>query len=451
MSGGGGSAPRTTICFQGGTRLPDSVLTIKIQDVVVDGVSSELYSSDGVIVEPSSALEIDRVVEGRGMIAIPSFKNGHTHAPMSLLRGYADDLSLHEWLNNYIFPAEDRFDDEMIYWGTRLACLEMIKGGTTFCNDMYFGLDSSWRAFTESGLKVNLSTGISDMFDPETTAETKKRVIAAMERYHSTEGKVRLSLGLHAIYTTSSELIEWTGKLARDSGVILHSHLSETREEVEWSIREHRMRPTELFADLGVLSERTILAHAVWLSEGEIALLSESGTTVVHCPVSNMKLVSAEVFPYPKLKEQGVPIMLGTDGQGSNNNLDMMEEMKIAALLQKHHYRDPSICPANEILSIAQGGGSAIFDWVGNSLQPGQPADIVLIDPELPELTPCYDLASGLVYSVPRGAIDTVICGTEILMEGGVVPAEREILEMARKFQAKIAAHHQPPEQYYQI
>jgi 5-methylthioadenosine/S-adenosylhomocysteine deaminase len=215
-------------------------------------------------------------------------------------------------------------------------------------------------------------------------------------------------------------------------------HLSETKKEVDDCLAKHRVRPTEYLARRGVLAENIIFAHAVWLTEDELDLLAEAGSTVIHCPASNMKLVSAEVFPFRQFRNRNIPMMLGTDSHGSNNNIDMLEEMKVAALLQKHHFQDPTEAKAEEILAMAQGGYASFFPGLGSSLDPGEPADILLLNPDLPEMVPNYHLASTLVYSALQEAVDTVVCDGRVLMENRHIPEEQEILSRVRELVKKL-------------
>jgi len=413
-------------------------MILKIEQAEVEGTHRDIWCRDGIILEGPTPEPPDQIVDARGKLAVPSFKNGHTHAAMSLLRGFGDDMTLHTWLEQCIFPAEAKFDDEMIYWGTRLACLEMVKGGTTFCNDMYFNLPQSWKAYEESGIKACNGIGITDFFDGENRRKTQDKIRRAYDLFGSGTGRIRLGLGLHAIYTNSDEMIDWTARFARDHGLPIHMHLSETKKEVDDCLTKHQVRPTEYLSRRGILSDNIIFAHAVWLAENELDLLAEAGSTVIHCPASNMKLVSAEVFPFRKFRDRGIPMMLGTDSHASNNNIDMLEEMKVAALLQKHHFQDPTEAKAEDILTMAQGGLASFFPGLGSTLAPGEPADLLLLNPDLPEMVPNFHLASTLVYSALQEAVDTVVCDGRVLMENRFIPEEQEILARVRALVKKL-------------
>ena len=421
-------------------------MLLKIEQTEVDGVRKDLYCEGGIFVEGPPPTPPDRVIDGRGKIALPSFKNGHTHSAMALLRGYADDMNLHDWLYNHIFPAETQLDDDIIYWGTKLACLEMIKGGTTFCNDMYFNIPRSWRAFDESGMKACNCIGITDFFDSKNRRNIQEELRTTFERFGSKEGRITLGLGLHALYTNSGEMIEWVADFAGETGLPISMHLSETEKEVKDCVAAHGKRPVAYLKERGILGDNINFAHSLWLTEEEWDLLAEAGATLVHCPVSNMKLACGRAFAFEEGRKRGIPLMLGTDGPASNNNIDMLEEMKIAALLQKHHFRDPTVGQAKEILALASGSYASFFSYLGSSLEPGEPADLILLDPDIPEMTPRYDIASALVYAAPQHAVDTVICDGRVLMENRKVPGEEEILaragDLAKKF-AKMRSTHE--------
>ena len=412
-------------------------MILKIEKVQIGGFQRDLYCKGGMIIDDPSPTPPDRVVDGRGKLALPSFKNGHTHSAMTLLRGYADDMDLHDWLYNHIFPAEAQLDDDIIYWGTKLACLEMIKGGTTFCNDMYFNLPQSWKAFDESGLKVCNCIGITDFFDSENRRSAQEEIRETFQRFGLGGGRITLGLGLHAIYTNSGEMIEWVADFAGETGLPIHMHLAETEKEVKDCVAAHGKRPVEYLKERGILGSGSIFAHSLWLAEEELDLLAEGGATLVHCPVSNMKLACGGGFALEEFRKRGIPLMLGTDGPASNNNIDMLEEMKVAALLQKHHFQDPTVGAAEVILALASGGYASFFPGLGNSLEPGQPADIILLNPRVPEMVPRYDIAASLVYAASQQAVDTVICGGRILMEGRKVPGEEEILARAETLNEK--------------
>lgn len=416
-------------------------MDVRITDAVLNGRRVDIDIEAGRIAAirvsgsyDRAADEPEQVVDAAGNWAVPSLKNGHTHAAMTLLRGFADDMKLKPWLEQIIWPAEGRLEPEDIYWGTRLAALEMIKSGTTFCNDMYLHFDESWRAYSDAGIKAGVGAALFDFFQRDTAAQVRRNIEELYQRYGAGNDLLRFVPAPHALYTVSEETLRWLAEFTAEADLPVHIHLSETEDEVNECRASHGgLRPAEYLDRVGLLSPRLIAAHAIWLSEEEIKLLADRGVTVVHNPVSNMKLASGSCFPYRALKEAGVPMMLGTDGCSSNNNLDMFEEMKIAALLQKHHFGDTELMSAEEILQIASGGVAKLFPNIAGELTEGAPADLLLIDTQRPEMTPAYNPASNLVYAGGGAAVDTVISGGRMLMAGRQVPGEEEILAMARE------------------
>lgn len=378
-------------------------------------------------------------IDAGGKYAVPSLKNGHTHAAMTLLRGFAEDMKLGPWLEEKIWPAEAKLEPEDIYWGNRLAALEMIKSGSTFCNDMYLHFPRGWQAFEDAGIKAAIGPALFDFSDPETARKVKRENEELFRNYGAGTERLYYLPSPHSIYTVSEDTLRWVAEFSAEHGLPVHIHLSETKEEVENCKEAHGgLRPAEYLDRVGLLSPRLIAAHAVWLEQNEIELLAERGVTVVHNPVSNMKLASGSCFPYPQLKEAGVPMMLGTDGCSSNNSLDLFEDMKIAGLLQKHHRGDTRVMPAEEILAMATGAASSLFTGLSGELREGAHADLLLIDPEQPAMTPTYDLTANLVYAATGAVVDTTICAGRVLMEGRRVPGEEEVIAQARGRAARL-------------
>ncbi len=405
-------------------------MSILIRDVQLDGDVTQLYIEGNRIVEIGKKREADIVIDAKGKVALPGFVNLHTHAGMTLFRGWGDDLDLATWLETKIRPTESKLHPEDVYWGTKLACLEMIKTGTTTFNDMYFHMDQAAKAVREMGLRAFLAEGIVDLNDPERaakqlrTAEDVNRGIEAMKT-----DRITPVLGPHAIYSVSRDSLLRIRELADKSGSLIHMHLSETRREVEDCLTETGMRPAKYLDSLGFLAKDVIAAHGCWLDPSEIELLARTGAKVAHCPVSNMKLSTGQAMPYAAMKEAGVVMGLGTDGAASNNNLDMFETMKSAALLQKFAHRDPTVLPAIEAYELANLGGARALGIDAGLLGVDRLADVILVDPRRPELTPRHNDLSNWVYSAHGNIVDTVICDGVVLMRGRRVKGEAEILE----------------------
>ncbi|RLF50112.1 MAG: amidohydrolase [Thermoplasmata archaeon] len=397
----------------------------------------DIYIEDNTIVEVSSAgkinVEAEHVVDGSNHIAFAGLINAHTHAAMTLFRGYADDLPLHEWLTNKIWPLEARLDAETVYWATRLACIEMIRTGTTTFNDMYFFMEDVAKAVRDSGIRAVLSYGFIDLFDEEKREVEIKRT-ENFVRFVEGLGcsRVKAAVGPHAIYTVSRDGLIWAKEYADEKGLILHIHLSETKKEVEECQKEYGESPVKYLDSIGFLGKNVVAAHAVWVSDNDAQILGRRGVSIAHCPVSNMKLGVGRAMPYQTLRNVGVNIALGTDGCASNNNLDMIEEMKVAALLHKMS-GDPTVLNAHEALAMGSVNGAIALGINSGRIEEGAVADIVLMDTRSSRHVPGYNAISDLVYSSTAAQIDTVICDGRFVMKNGVIESEAEVLDKVKK------------------
>ena len=401
-------------------------MSILIKNVLLNEREKNIYiegNEIAAITEAGSGKantgETEFVIDGKRKAAIPSLFNGHTHAAMTLFRGYADDMPLHEWLTTKIWPLEARLTDEAVYWGTKLACLEMIKSGTTFFNDMYWHWEGSARAVAESGIRAMLSAVFIDGFDAEKAKEQMLRNEALYEKSKKLPERIIFALGPHALYTVSKESLCWVRDFSDKHDLLVHIHLSETEEEVEECIKRYGMRPVEFLDEIKFLSPRTIACHCIHLSRKEMELLKKNEVKIVHNPTSNMKL-AAGGMPYEELKKVGLypNIALGTDGCASNNNLDMFEEMKIASLVHKAFSGDPTSMPAEEAFELATRNAAKVFRLNSGVIEAGKLADIALLDLTKVELVPNHNLTSNIVYAANGSCVDTVICDGKILMEG---------------------------------
>ena len=414
-------------------------MSILIKNVLLDGKEKDIYIEGSLIEEIKDSgrgkrtAETEFVIDGKDKAVIPGLINAHTHAAMTLLRGYADDMPLHEWLETKIWPTEAKITVDDAYWGTKLACLEMIKSGTTFFNDMYWHWQGSARAVAESGIRAALSAVFIDGFDEEKAKEQIKRNEALYEASKKLSDRIVFALGPHAIYTVSEESLCWTRDFAEKHELLVHIHLSETEEEVAECRKRYGMRPVEFLAEIGFLSSRTIACHCIHLSRKELELLKKHNVKIVHNPVSNMKLASGRM-PYEDLKKAGLysNIAIGTDGCASNNNLDMFEELKVASLVHKAFSGDPTSMPAEEAFELATRNAAKMFGLNSGVVEAGRLADVVLLDLKNVGLVPNHNLTSNIVYSANGSCVDSVICDGKILMEGRHVEGEEEIQEKAR-------------------
>ncbi|MFC1619199.1 amidohydrolase [Candidatus Neomarinimicrobiota bacterium] len=415
-------------------------MSILIKNILIGETEKDIHITGGEIKAIDKNLSVDaaETIDGRGKAAIPSFMNGHTHAAMVLMRGLADDMLLHEWLEKAVWPFEANLTEDDVYWGTRLACLEMIKTGTTFFNDMYWYYHGVARAVEDAGIRAAVSAVFIDMFDDSKADEQIAMNQGLFEETTRYSSRISFALGPHALYTVSEKSLLWATKFAMEHGIMIHTHISETQTEVEDCIRRTGKRPVEYLHEIGFLDANVIAAHVIWVNDREIDLLREHDVTIVYNPTSNMKL-SAGIFPYLKLKKAGLRIVLGTDGCASNNNLDMLEEMKFATLLQKMSEGNPSVLPAEEVFDLATVSSAHTFNYDLGELKPGQSADLLLVNLQDVHLNPRHHLIADLVYSAQGSCIDTTICDGMILMRDGVVEGEEEVLQQAGSVAEKLA------------
>jgi 5-methylthioadenosine/S-adenosylhomocysteine deaminase len=408
-------------------------LSLAVTGAMLDGPVVGLRAEDGLIAELGPDVEAkpdDEVVDGSGLLLSPPMVNGHTHAAMTLLRGFGDDMALMEWLRTRIWPAEAKLEREDVYWGARLACVEMIRSGTTKFVDMYwFGPDVA-RAVRDGGIRAMVSSVLIDENDPAKAEELRDQLLTWLDEIGHFGPRITPTLGPHAIYTVSTESLEWLAGLVEKRDLPLTIHLSETRQEVLDCVEAHGKRPAFYLDELGLLGPKVILAHGVWLDREELDLVAERRATVVTNPAANMKLAVGGAFPYPEARKVGVPLGLGTDGVSSNSNLDMFEEVKLFALLQKHTTGDPSTLPAEEALAIARGQRSDLLD--GRPLAVGEPADFLLLRSSDPELS-AGDPDADIVYAAGGSVVDTTVVAGEVLMRDRQVADADEIAGEVRE------------------
>jgi len=417
-------------------------VSILIKKALLNNKKKDIYIEENRIREISDNItaKAEFNINAEEMAVIPGLVNAHTHAAMTNFRGYADDLKLDKWLNEKIWPLESKLTEKDVYWGSKLACLEMIKSGTTFFNDMYWHFHGTAKAVDESGIRSAVSAVMIDLFDQEKADEQiklNKRLLQETKKY---SGRVQFALGPHAIYTVSGESLQWFKDFSDKHDLTIHLHLSETKEEVDDCIKKNKLRPVEYLDKIGFLGKRLVACHSVWLNNKEIQLLKKNNVKAVHNPVSNMKLCSGEVFQYRKFQNAGITMALGTDGAASNNNLDMFEEMKVAALLQKHRTKDPTTMKAQNIFNMATIDGAKTFGLDAGQIKEGKLADLLLINLKDPSMVPNHNLISNIVYSGNGNTVDTTICDGKILMQNRSVDHEKEILENAEKTAKEIVS-----------
>lgn len=369
--------------------------------------------------ETKGQKDADEIINGEKKVLMPGIINTHTHLSMSLLRGLADDLPLDTWLNDHIWPVEANLTGDYCYAGALLSCIEMIKSGTTTFNDMYFFMDDVAKAVDEAGLRGMLCHGMIDLGDAEKRKAEFKETLRIIEKCHDTaDGRIKIAFGPHAPYTCSEELLKEVRKKAGNMGLKIHIHITETEFEVQQVTEAHGSRPFEYLDEIGFLGEDVTAAHAVWVSDNEINIIKENKVNLSYNPASNMKLASG-ISPVSKFIQSNINVSLGTDGAASNNNLDMIEEMKLAALLQKVNNMDSTLLPAEKAFQMATINGAkalGLQDEIG-TIEVGKKADLALLDMNTPSLTPYRNPVSHLVYAANGSNVDTVICNGEILMQ----------------------------------
>ncbi|MBE6395112.1 MAG: amidohydrolase [Lentisphaerae bacterium] len=414
---------------------------LMLKNVILNGTLTDIAISGKRFakIAPGQDTAGYQVIDGKGRFAVlPPFYNTHNHAAMTLLRGYADDMELFTWLHDYIWPAEAKLTGEDIYDGTRLAILEMIKSGTVFFADMYWHQSDTVRAVIEMGVRASIGMlficdGNGELL--ERNREGNNKLLKAAENFPE---ELSLSCAPHAVYTVSEKVLREVAQISRERNLMIHIHASETRREVEECLANHNMTPIAWLDHLGLLTEKTLLAHCTHLSAEDIFLIAARKSVIAHMPVSNMKLCSGS-FNLTAAVNGGCRVTIGTDGCSSNNNLSMLEEMKFAALLAKQTADDPEAGKDSLIFDLATRCGAEAFGIDAGVIAEGKLADAVLVDLNNPQMVGDYNLIANMVYSADSSVIDTVICGGRVLMQNRHVPGEEEIIERARKVCRKIA------------
>ncbi len=373
----------------------------------------------------------DLVIEGN-YAAVPGFVNAHTHAAMTLFRGYAEDMPLMEWLEKKIWPLEKKLKEKHVYAGTKLACVEMLKSGCTAFNDMYFFSEAIAKAVEDCHMRACISSAFFDFFSEEILEESLKRVKKDVKALKGRE-LIIPAVGPHAPYTVSLEGLKVSAELAEEENALIHFHLAETEREVREFEKSNGKSVVKALDEIGFLSERLIVAHAIWLSEEEMRILAERGVSVAHCPVSNMKLCSG-VFNFPAMLDAGVNVCLGTDGAASNNALSVLEEMKFAALLQKVHWGKPEF-GARKVFEAATVNGYSALKLKGGRIEEGYVADFALYDLNTVSFCPNHSLLANIVYSASNSVRFTFVNGTPVVVDGYFISEEDElkVLEEAKK------------------
>ena len=387
---------------------------------------ADIYVEENRISKIAENIIIDgaEVIDGTGKVLMPGLVNTHTHLPMSIFKGYKDDRTLMDWLNNAIFPVEDRLESDDFYYNSCLSILEMIKSGTTTCNDMYFGTERIIDAIEKMGIRALVSWCVTDGSIRDKLDKTREYA----KKYNENDYRIKVLVSLHAPYTCNPETTKLCVDLAKELNTGIHVHLAETMDEENTIKERYGKTPTEYLNDLNVFDVKTILAHGIYLSDSDIEILKSKNTGIAHNPISNCKL-SSGICNVTKLHENGICVGIGTDGSGSTTTLDMFEEMRLTAYLQKVNTLNSVAIKAYDVLKMATIEGAKVLGLENEigTIEEGKKADIILIDINKPHLYPLNDIATNLVYSANGSDVDTVI------IDGKVVMKNRELTSIDEK------------------
>ncbi len=411
------------------------------------GEESNIRKSDILIqdnriakIETEIEEEADEKINAKNMIVMPGLVNTHTHLAMSIFRGYKDDQKLMDWLENAIFPVEDKLEPDDIYWNSYLSCIEMIKSGTTTCNDMYFGMNKVIESIEDTGLRAVVAWCMTDDAIGDKVEKTREYA----QKYNVPESRIKIFTSPHAPYSCNPDTIKLCVDLAKELHTGLHIHLSETLAEEKTIYEKYDKRGTEYLNDLGVFDVPVVLAHGIYISDSDIDILKHIKGGISHNPISNCKL-SSGICDVVKLRKNGISVGLGTDGIGSTTTLDMFEEMKMASYLQKVKTKIPTSITAYEVLKMATIEGAKVLgleDEIG-TLEVGKKADMIFIKTDKIHLCPENDVCANIAYSANGADVDTVIIDGKVIMQNRKMlhSNEKEVMKQVKKIAKKLLEH----------
>lgn len=404
-------------------------MSILLKNVKHNNQITDILISDNKFakISPNQTIKADKIIDCSHFAILPAFYNNHSHAPMSIFRGISDDKNLFDWLNCDIWPREAKLTPDMIYKATKFSILEMIKTGTVFFSDMYFGMEPLMNAVADMGIRAALSFGACDLFDDEKCKIEIEKINSFMNLKNPNPELITKVIAIHAVYSVSPELIKFNVKLAKDNNMPLHIHACETKKEIDDCIKEHGITPIQYLDKFGALTDKTILAHSVWLNDNDIDILADKGVWLCTNPSSNFKL-SSGMFMLQKLLDKGCKVTLGTDGMASNNELSMLSEMKLCALSAKIQANDPTAGSAYDVFNIATKNGAQAFSIDAGVIEEGKLADCILVDLNNHFMVPEYNIISNIVYSADSSCIDTLICNGKIVMQNHHISNEENII-----------------------
>ncbi|MBR2371213.1 MAG: amidohydrolase [Clostridia bacterium] len=409
----------------------DNKVFISVINGVIDSISTNA---------PEDTSVYERIVDCRSNLVLPAFYNTHTHIAMSALRGYGENLPLHRWLNERIFPAEDRLTSEIVYAASMLSIAEMIKNGIVSFSDMYMFSADTARAAIECDVKANISRAVV-AFDPTEDPRTSTRVQEAIALYRdyngAQDGRIKIDLSVHAEYTVTEPMCRYVASLAKEYGTGIHVHLSETESEHMEGIGRRGKTPTAFFADCGLFDTRAYAAHCVYVTEEDMDILKAKNVSVIHNPVSNLKLGSG-VMPLDAMLEKGINVALGTDGASSNNSQSILKELQLAAILHKGIQRRAEILHSDKLLSLTSLSGALSQGREDcGKIAPGYKADLILLNLNTPHNIPCYTPSAIVCYSAENSDVLMTVCDGRILYENGeftTIDIERVMYDAQKAF-----------------
>ena len=387
-------------------------------------------------IEPEITDKADEVIEAKGKAILPPFYNCHTHISMTILKGITDEKELHEWLKEDIWPREAKMTPDDIYKASKFAILEMIKGGTVFCNDMYFYPEETMKALNEMGIRGFVSLPEMDINSEDKLEEKKKNVQDFINCENPNPNRIIKGISCHSVYTLSDKFLKFYSEKAKENNMFLHIHACETQFEVTECNRKHKCSPIKYLDSFGLLTDKTILAHCVHLTQEDIDLILQRGCKIAHCPTSNFKLKSG-MMPFQELIDKKVHVTLGTDGSASNNSLSMLEEMKICALNAKMQSGRADAGKVDDIFKVATLNGAKAFNIDAGEIKENKIADFILVDMNHYLLLPNHNLISNLVYSAQNDCITDVFCDGVQIMKDRKVKDEEKIIEEFRQVSEK--------------
>ncbi|MDD5337357.1 MAG: amidohydrolase [Candidatus ainarchaeum sp.] len=397
--------------------------------------SADIFVSNGKIGKVGKNLKenAEEKIDAKGKIIFPGLVNAHTHIAMTLFRGYGEGMRLQDWLTKRIWPAEARLKPEHAYRGAMLGIAEMVRSGTTAFNEMYVaGMEKIAEAAETGGVRATLAFSMIDDVPGHETEKELREGIGFAGKLKSRSGRVKAGIACHAPYTCTGELIQKGKEAANRMSIPFHIHASETRKEVFDVLKKRGQRPVEYLDKLGVLDRRTVLAHAVYVTKREIGIAGKKGASVAHCPVSNLKLAGGGVCPIGEFARSGANAALGTDGAASNNSLNMLETMKMAALLQKNFYWDPLALSAQQALDFATINGAKALGINAGSIEEGKLADLVIADANAPNMNPRHSDMDNIVYAMnPSNITDVIIDGKFAMRNRKMSFDEKKVVEKA--------------------